>query len=257
MKPSQEPELRIALKPELSRRLAAEATDNLSDEQAVNRADEIQRVLTPLMARLQALYLTNARSEHETSDERQLIVDHGKELVETLQSAIDTLVIPQSTLDLLRRVLCASELLIYPCVEFSETLSAREIVARGSYLAEQIAQAEAQNKQIIITEDLAEALRDLSRDDIAALRISTPEYLVQVKIFDLLRQYCSILSEKFRVRGEKGAALEALGLVQLLDSGKKLWFECLSECSAADFVDGLESLIERYRRETGETEVRG
>ena len=80
MKKSLELSLKISLSPEFSRSLAAKATSNLSDEEAVNQAAEIQEVLSAVMKSVQERYANGAKAEHEASEERQLIIDHGEEL---------------------------------------------------------------------------------------------------------------------------------------------------------------------------------
>lgn len=215
-------------------------------------------LLTPLMAQLQERYLHCAKAEHAASDERRLIVDHGDELVAALESAINgSPVLCDDILDILRQTLCASELLIYPCCQFTETLTAREIVARGNDLANYIAANYSNDTGIELSQKHIDDMRILSRDDIDALRMGTDEYLVQQKIFDLLRKYLNRLAAQLREVGANDASLMALGLIQLLENGCRRWFECLSESNAAEFVDGLKSILARYGREASKSEAKG
>ena len=258
MKRSQKLELLFRPSPEISRLWAAKATAHLTDEQAVNRAGEIQKILTPFMAQLQERYLHCAKTEHEASAERRLIVDHGEELIAALESAIKgSPVLGEDMLDLLRQTLCASELLIYPCCQFTETLTAREIVARGSELFNYIAKHYDAETGIKIPIRFIDDMRNLSRDDIDALRMGTDEYLVQQKIFDLLRKYLDRLVELLKEIGAKDASLMALGLIQLFEKRRKRWFECLTEQDAADFVEGLKSILALHLRDTSKAEAKG
>ena len=258
MKPSQDIKLKIEPGPELSRRIAAGATAALSDEEAVVRAAELQALLAPEMAYVQELYLAGARSEHDNSDEKRLVAEHGAAVEEAIRAACEALsaktgevtVLDDKTLALLPRILCASELLVYPCMEFSGTLSAREIVYYGEGLADAL-EAAGPGNHPPLTRDYLEALRRLSREDIFALRMATDEYLVQARIFELLDGYCRAVSSRLGALGAQDAALEALGLVQILARRADGYWGCLPAQDAAAFAEGLKSVLSRMRRETG------
>ena len=257
MKKSLELSLKISLSPEFSRSLAAKATSNLSDEEAVNQAAEIQEVLSAVMKSVQERYANGAKAEHEASEERQLIIDHGEELAAKLASATETLApLDDETVDLLRRVIGSMELLVFPCMRFSETLSAREIVAYGKALAVEVESALHADESLTLTDEFLSDLRKLSDDDIFALREATDEYFVQLRIFELLEAYCKAIASRLKECGAKKAALEGLGLVQILQAQKSSWYGCLKEAEADEFVAGLKSMLDNYRQETAKMEAR-
>ena len=246
MKSSQNTFARVILGPAFTEPMVANATKDLSDEEAVDQAAEIQRVLSAAAAHLQELYREGSRKEHEDSNERKLVVEHGAEVCRAIQSAIAAKTpLDDNTINLARRILCASELIIYPCWEFSETLSAREIVAFGKPLVDEIDP----DKPIPLDREFLDRLRALMRDDIFALRMTTDEYHEQTRIFDLLRQYCQTLTAKMKEIGVREASILGLGLVQILDKRTKDWHECLSEEDAAEFAEGLKAFLDRFTRE--------
>ena len=48
----------------------------------------------------------------------------------------------------------------------------------------------------------------------------------------------------------------ALGLIQLFEKRRKRWFECLTEQDAADFVEGLKSILALHLRDTSKAEAK-
>lgn len=257
MKKSLELSLKISLSPEFSRSLAAKATSNLSDEEAVNQAAEIQEVLSAVMKSVQERYANGAKAEHEASEERQLIIDHGEELVAKLASATEALApLDDGTVELLRRIICSVELLVFPSMRFSETLSAREIVAYGKALAIEVESAVRADRPLTLTDEFLSDLRKLSDDDIFALREATDEYFAQLRIFELLGAYCNAIASRLKECGAKKAALEGLGLVQILQKHKSSWYGCLTKPDADEFAAGLKAFLDNYRQETAKMEAR-
>ena len=241
----------------MSRNMASRHTAGLTDEEASARAIYIRSELADLMSFVQGWYLDTARAEHDASDEKRLVAEHGAQLADAVQSAIDALSAARSapapqfddrTLALLRRLLCASELLIYPCMEFSETRTSREIIYYGEPVLE-ILKSAGPNALPPLTGDFLRRLRVLTREDIFALRVTTDEYAVQSRIFDLLREYCRKASARLKSMGARDAAMEGLRLVDLLDRHANGYNECLTEEDAAAFADGLRAFQERFRRE--------
>ena len=257
MKPSQQVDLSLSLNPEISRQIAAEATANLSDEEAVARAAYIQSALKGLMDDVQSFYLSAAAREHDASDEKRLIADHAASVVDALSSALDALAagsgpvpaLDDPTLSLIRRILSASELLLYPCMQFTDTLTAREIIHRGEPFVKLLASLPPDATSLTLSQDDLASLRSLTSPDILALRQVTDEYRVQSRIFDLLRKYCRAVSARLKSLGAHDAALEGLALVEILDKREKDYRECLLEGDAAAFTDGLRTFQQRFRRE--------
>ena len=258
MKQSQQLKGSILLSPALFDKRVSKMVASLSDEEAVARADWIQSVLTPIMRYLQERFLTGARAEHDASDEKRLVVEHGSRIVAAVQSAIDALSsggavdvssLDENVLSLLPAVLSASELLVYPCMEFTETMTARDIITYGYGLANAVTDIPP-GDPIPLSEDFIVALRHLTRSDIFALRVTTEEYWTQSKIFELLREFCNAASDRLGAMRAGDGSLEALGLIQVLDRRSRHYLECLSEDDAAAFVKGLRNIVARLRRQS-------
>lgn len=258
MKQSQKLKACVLLSPAVFDKRVSKMVAALSDEEAVARADQIQSVLTPVMRDLQERYLTGARMEHEASDEKRLVVEHGGKIVAAIQSAIDSLSfggaadvpsLDENILSLLPGVLSASELLVYPCMEFTETMAARDIVAYGDALAKAVADFPP-GEPFPLSEGFIVALRHLTKSDILALRVTTEEYWTQSKIFELLREFCNAASGKLGEMRAADGSLAALGLIQVLDRRSSHYLECLSEDDAAAFAKGLRNIVARLRRQS-------
>ncbi len=249
------PNFKFKVGSDTMRPMSEEKTASIPDDRIGPLADKVRECLTSLFRQFQEAGRINAKERFDTADNRPDI--------SMLCKVRDELMCVWDEIDLAKKTSSASPhitlshsleacissclLILYEPWELDGTCTDREVVFLGLPALKLMASLDGTGKPT--PERVYVELKELSSDAFVCLRDATPEYDVQVSIFNLLDDICKISAKKLKSIGAHDAAINALRLKQALGRRPVGYRECFQKEDARTFVNLFNDMLESFSLE--------